>query len=88
MADKDLKTRLAENAGVAADAIKEHGVVAAKATVRAGKAILETRDGKRAAVGAAAGGAIGYALPLISIAAGAALGAGLLVLWRSLKDND
>lgn len=67
---------------------KAHGEQVAGKIVETGKAVLETRIGKRVATGAVGGGAIASALPFVSILAGAAVGAGIFVLWKGLKDND
>lgn len=50
-------------------------------------AFLKTPMGKTVATGALAGGAIGAALPFVSAIAGAAVGAGSLVLLKSLRDK-
>jgi hypothetical protein len=48
---------------------------------------LKTPMGKTVATGALAGGAIGAALPFVSAIAGAAVGAGSLVLIKSIRDK-
>jgi hypothetical protein len=58
------------------------------AAYKAGRAASRSKVGKRVLTGAAAGGAVGAALPFVSLAAGAMLGAGALVLWKSFKDKD
>ena len=68
---------LREKAPELADAALEHARLAAK-----------TKVGKRALTGAAAGAAIGMALPFVSVTACALLGAGALVFWKSAKDSD
>ena len=73
---------------VAADVAVEGGKVAADAAVEGGKAVWKTKIGKRAVTGAVGGGAVGFALPIITIVGGAALGAGLYVIYKGLKDKD
>lgn len=52
-----------------------------------GRSFIKTSMGKTVLTGALAGAAIGAALPFISAIAGAALGAGSLVLIKSIKDK-
>ncbi|WP_380872313.1 hypothetical protein ACFB49_32600 [Sphingomonas sp. DBB INV C78] len=67
---------------------KERAEPAAKQVYETGRSALRTKAGKRLATGAVAGGAIGFALPLLSIATGAALGAGVVLLIKTLQDRD
>lgn len=67
---------------------KEHAEPVAKEAVSKGRAFLKTKTGKRIATGGLAGGAIGLALPILTIATGAILGAGALVLYKSMQDKE
>lgn len=67
---------------------KGYGEPAAEKVVETGRTVLGTKIGKRAATGAVAGGTIASALPFVTILAGAAVGAGLFVLWKGMKDKD
>lgn len=67
---------------------REHGGPIAKQAVKSGQIALKTKMGKRIATGAMAGGAIAYALPLVGFATGAILGAGAMVLFKSLQDKE
>ncbi len=71
-----------------AEAGSRRGMGAAKTAVTAGRAVLMTKTGQRVATGAMAGAAIGAALPFVTMAAGAMLGAGALVMIKSMKDTD
>ena len=60
----------------------------AKSTIDAGRGLAKTKTGSRALTGAAAGGVIAAALPFVSITAGILLGAGVLVMWKTAKDEE
>jgi hypothetical protein len=59
----------------------------AKRAVSLGQEALKTKIGKNLAIGAAAGGAIAYALPLMSISTGMILGGGIMMFLKNL-DGD
>ena len=59
----------------------------AKQAISLGQDALRTKIGKNIAIGAAAGGAIAYALPLISISTGMILGSGIMMFLKNL-DSD
>lgn len=67
---------------------KQHGGPIATQVVDTGRAALKTRFGKRIATGAAAGGAIAFAVPFMAISTGAILGAGTLILFKALQDKE
>ena len=67
---------------------KERAEPVAKQVLETGRAALQTKTGKRLATGAVAGGAIGFALPLVSIATGAILGAGVVLIAKTIQDRD
>lgn len=67
---------------------REHGEPIARQAIRTGQSAIQTKLGKRIATGALAGGAIAYALPFAAMTTGAILGAGALVLFKSMKDNE
>lgn len=73
---------------VVADVAIEGGKVLADAAAVSGKAMWRTKIGKRAVTGAVGGGAVGAALPILTIVSGAALGLGIYVLYKGLKDKD
>jgi hypothetical protein len=67
---------------------KEHGEPVAKQVYEKGRSALQSKTGKRIAQGVVAGGAIGFAVPVLSMTTGAILGAGLMVLYQSLKARE
>jgi hypothetical protein len=68
--------------------LREKGPEYADAAFEQARIVAKTKVGKRALTGAAAGAAIGLALPFVSVTACALLGAGALVFWKSAKDSD
>lgn len=83
-----LKSAAKAGAEKGAQIGNKHGAAAGDFLVRTGEAVVKTRTGKRAVTGAVAGGAVGAALPFVTLIGGAMLGAGALVLWKSFKDKD
>ena len=79
-----IKDRVKSGASYA----REHGEPIARQVIVTGQSALKTKMGKRIATGALAGGAIAYALPFAAITTGALLGAGVLVLFKSMKDHE
>ena len=69
-------------------AVKERAEPVAKQAYHTGRSALQTKAAKRLTTGAVAGGAIGFALPLLSIATGAVLGAGVVLIVKTLQDRD
>ena len=60
----------------------------AKKAADIGRDAVKTKIGRTIAIGAAAGGAIAYALPLISITTGLILGGGITAFWKNLETKD
>lgn len=67
---------------------RERGEPIARQAIETGQTALNSKLGKRIATGAVAGGAIAYAIPFAAITTGAILGAGALVLVKSVTDKE
>lgn len=67
---------------------KAHGSPLASKVILKSRSAMKTKLGKRIVTGAIAGGAIAYALPFIALTTGAIMGAGALVLIKSLNDKE
>lgn len=65
-----------------------HGEPIARQAIETGRSALKTKLVKRIATGALAGGAIAYAIPFAAVTSGAILGAGALVLFKSIRDKE
>lgn len=79
-----LKTRIRSSAEYA----REHGEPLVRQAAEKGQAALTSKLGKRIATGALAGGAIAYAIPLAAISTGAILGAGAMVFFKAVRDDE
>ena len=75
------------SAGTAFEWARETGEPIARRAVESGQAALKTKAGKRFATGAAAGAAIGYVVPLLTITTGALLFGGAMLFWKSVQDK-
>lgn len=71
-----------------ARAANEHFTPIAEKIGRTGKAVLRTKTGRAVGASALGGAAVGWALPLVSALAGAALAGGATLIWRAVRERN